>query len=110
MATAIALFSNFAITQSTTDIGRVVNSQLDWMSIGISISAVTGINPTATFRLQWSYDNVVWAEANPTDTIGTATQPVSVIQRFAVKAPYWRLAVVVGGTNPSFTATANALI
>lgn len=110
MTTAIALFSNLNITQSSTDVGRIVSSGLDWMSIGISISAVTGTNPTATFRLQWSFDNVVWADANPSDAIGTATQPVSAIQRFAVKAPYWRLAVVVGGTNPSFICTANALI
>lgn len=110
MATAIALFSNYDIKTSTTDVGRVVSSQLDWMSVGISISAVTGTNPTAEFRLQWSFDNVVWADSVPRDVIGTATQPVSVIKRFPVLAPYWRLAVVVGGTNPSFVCTANALI
>lgn len=110
MTTAIALFSNHNITASTVDAGRVVNSQLDWMSIGISISAVSGTNPTAEFRVQWSFDNVVWADGIPRDVIGTATQPVSVIQRFAVKAPYWRLAVQVGGVNPSFICTANALI
>lgn len=110
MPTAIALFSNLNITASTADAGRIVNSRLDWMSIGISVSAVTGTNPTAEFRLQWSFDNVVWADSVPRDVIGTATQPVSVIQRFAVKAPYWRLVVVVGGVNPSFTCTANALI
>lgn len=110
MTTAIALFSNYDIKTSTADAGRVVNSQQDWMSIGINISAVSGTNPTAEFRVQWSYDNVSWADSIPKDVIGTATQPVSVIQRFAVKAPYWRLVVTVGGTNPSFTCTANALI
>jgi hypothetical protein len=110
MSTAIALFSNTVITCSTTDAGRVITSTLDWVSIGISISAVSGTNPTAEFRVQWSFDNVVWADSIPRDVIGTATQPVSVIQRFAVKAPYWRLVVTVGGVNPSFTCTANALI
>ncbi|MDQ0756067.1 hypothetical protein [Arthrobacter sp. B3I4] len=110
MATAVALFSNFNITKTTADAGRVVNSQLDWMSIGIDISAVSGTNPSAEFRLQWSFDNVTWADGIPRDVIGTATAPVSVIARFPVKAPYWRLVVVVSGTSPSFTCTANALI
>jgi hypothetical protein len=110
MSTAIPLFSNYNITTTTVDAGRVVQAQLDWISIGIAISAVSGTNAQAEFRVQWSFDNVIWAEALPKDVIGTATQPVSVIQRFPVKAPYWRLAVTVSGTNPSFTCTANALI
>jgi len=110
MATAIALFSNLNLTKTTADAGRVVNSGLDWMSIGIDITAVTGLNASAEFRLQWSFDNITWADSNPRDIIGTATAPVSVIQRFAVKAPYWRLVVVVSGTTPAFTCTANALI
>jgi hypothetical protein len=110
VATVIPLFSNLNITATTADVGRVILSTLDWMSININITAVTGTNPAATFRLQWSYDNVWWAEANPQDIIGTASAPVNVIQRFPVKAPYWRLAVVVSGTNPVFTCTANAMV
>ena len=110
MATAIALFSNSVISKTTADAGRVVNSQLDWMSININISAVSGVNASVEFRLQWSYDNVNWAESNPRDVIGTATSPVNVIQRFTVKAPYWRLVAEVAGTTPAFTCTANALI
>lgn len=110
MATAIALFSNLDITQTTADLGRTVNNQLDWMSIQIAISKVTGTNPTIEFRLQWSFDNVVWSEGIPRDVIGQTDRPASVIQRFPVKAPYWRLAAVVTGTNPVFTCTANALI
>ena len=109
MATAIPLFSNYDITKTTADAGRVVNTQLDWVSVGINITAVAGVNPSAEFRLQWSFDNITWADSNPRDVIGTATAPVSVIQRFAVKAPYWRLVVVVSGTSPVFTCTANAL-
>lgn len=110
MATIIPLFANQPITATTTDVGRVHLSESDWMSININIAAVTGTNPSAAFRLQWSYDNIYWAEANPADTIGTATAPVNIIQRFPVKAPYWRLAVVVAGTNPVFTCTANAMV
>lgn len=109
MAAAIALFSNFDITKTTADAGRVVQAPQEWISVGINITAVTGTNPTAEFRVQWSFDNVNWADTVPRDVIGTATQPVSVIKRIPVSAPYWRLAVIVGGTSPVFTATANAL-
>lgn len=110
MATIIPLFANQMITETTADVARSILPGSDWMSININITSVTGTNPSATFRLQWSYDNIYWAESNPADVIGTATAPVNVIQRFAVKAPYWRLAVVVSGTNPVFTCTANAMV
>lgn len=109
MTSAIALFSNLDITKTTADLGRVVQAPQEWISIGIHILSVSGTNPTAEFRIQWSFDNVNWADTVPRDVIGTATFPVNVIKRFAVQAPYWRLIVVVGGTNPVFTATANAL-
>lgn len=110
MATAIALFANAVITANTNDIARTLSQTQDWMAIQLEISAVTGTNPSAAFRVQWSFDNIVWSDANPSDVIGTATAPVTAIQRFQVKAPYWRLAVVVGGVNPSFTCTANAYV
>lgn len=110
VATTIPLFSNAQLTQTVADATRSILTAEDWMSVNVNITAVTGTNPTATFRVQWSYDNVYWAEGQPADVIGTATAPVNVISRFQVKAPYWRLAVTIGGTNPSFTCTANALV
>lgn len=110
VATAIPLFSNAQITQTMTDGQRNILTETDWMSVNVNITAVTGANPSATFRIQWSYDGVFWAEAQPPDVLGTATAPVNVIERFQIKAPYWRLAVVVTGTNPVFTCTANALV
>lgn len=110
VATTIPLFANYNITANAADATRSILTALDWMSVNVNITAVTGTNPTATFRIQWSYDNVYWAEAQPGDILGTATGPVNVISRFQIKAPYWRLVVVVGGTNPSFICTANALV
>lgn len=110
MATAIALFSNAVLTASTTDIARTLSQTQDWLAVQVSISAVSGIAPSAKFRIQWSFDNIVWSDANPPDDIGTATAPVTAIQRFPVKAPYWRLVVTITGTNPSFTCTANAYV
>lgn len=110
MTTAIALFSNYNVTNSTVDAGRVVQSQnLDWISIQVSVTAVAGINPRAEFRLQWSFDNVTWSDSSPKDIIGVSTTPGSFIQRFSIKAPYWRVAAEITGTNPVFTCTANAL-
>lgn len=110
MATAIALFSNTVITANTNDVARTLSQTQDWMSVQVLISAVSGTNPSAKFRIQWSFDNITWSDGYPADDIGTATSPVSVVQRANVKAPYWRLAVTVAGTNPSFTCTANAYV
>lgn len=110
MATAQPLFANLTITGSANDAARTLPSNPEWMSVQLIVTAVSGTNPSATFHIQWSFDGATWSEANPSDVIGTATAPVSVIQRFEVKAPYWRLAVTVSGTNPSITLTGNALI
>jgi hypothetical protein len=110
MATAIALFSNAVLTKDTNDLARTLSQTQDWLSVQILISAVAGTNPSAKFRIQWSFDNITWSDANPSDDIGVANAPVSVVQRVAVKAPYWRLAVTITGTNPSFTCTANAYV
>lgn len=110
MATAIALFSNAVLTANTNDIARTLSQTQDWMAVQISISAVSGTLPSASFKLQWSFDNIAWSDANPGDVIGTATAPVTAVQRFNVKAPYWRLVATITGTNPSFTCTANAYV
>ncbi len=113
MATAIALFSNAVLTASTNDVARTLpqlDYRQDWMAVQISISAVSGTAPSATFKIQWSFDNIVWSDANPGDVIGTASAPVTAVQRFNVKAPYWRLVSTITGTNPSFTCTANAYV
>jgi hypothetical protein len=113
MATAIALFSNAVLTASTNDIARSLpqlDYRQDWLAVQVSVSAVSGVNPSAKFKIQWSFDNIIWSDANPGDDIGTATAPVTAVQRFAVKAPYWRLVVTITGTNPSFTCTANAYV
>ncbi len=110
MATAIALFSNAVLTTTTSDIARTLSQTQDWMAVQISISAVSGSSPAATFKIQWSFDNIVWSDANPSDVIGTATVPVTAVQRFNVKAPYWRLVATITGPNSSFTCTANAYV
>jgi hypothetical protein len=110
MATAEPLFANLTLTGNANDAPRTLPSNPDWMAVQLIVTAVSGTNPAATFHIQWSFDGASWSDANPQDLIGTATAPASVIQRFEVKAPYWRLVAAVTGTNPSFTLTGNALI
>ena len=110
MPLAQSLFTGLTITQTGVDAGRVMQSTNDWIGVQINLSSVTGTTPSITFRVQWSFDNISWSEALPRDVIGTANQPVSVIQRIPIKGLYWRLAWDVTGTLPSFLCSANATV
>ena len=85
---------------------------VDFISVGVTVSAVTGTNPTATFAVQWSFDGDVWSDplADPEDTVATFTATGCRVRRIPVKATYWRLGAVIGGNVPSFTVTANVLV
>ena len=106
MSTVSGLFANLVATGSATDDARSVPTGSSWMSVNVSISAIAP-GTTATFEVQWSFDGATWCDANPEDIIGTTTAPASVIQRLDVKAPYWRLALVLTGATPSVTVTGN---
>lgn len=85
---------------------------VDFISVGVHVSAVSGTNPSATFAVQWSFDGAVWTDplSDPEDTIAVLTATGSRVKRIPVKAAYWRVGAVVSGTNPSFTVTANCLV
>lgn len=108
MATAIPLFAGKEITASEQDIARQAAG--DWISVGVSVTEVTGEEVAATFGVEWSFDGATWAVAQPDNIIGTLTGPGALVQRFTVKAIYWRLVADVSGTDPRFLCTANALI
>ena len=95
------------IQESTieTSSGNSATFEADSTDIGISIdlTAISGTNPTIDFSIEWSPDganfgvgeDVAFAEL-------TATAVVSRI--FSVKAPFFRLAWVIGGTDtPTMT-------
>lgn len=109
MATAIPLFAGREISESMTDEVRQILGG-EWISVGVSASEVSGEDVTAVFGVQWSFDNVTWATAQPDNVVGTLSSAGAVVQRFTVKAPYWRLVVEVTGTEPRLLCTANALI
>lgn len=107
MALMNPLFSG-TITASTAGIGEVLQANESWIGVVLHVSAVSGAGASAVFRIQWSLDGMVWADADPRDEFDPITAPVAVAKRFDVKAKYWRAAVEVSGTDPSFTGSANA--
>lgn len=107
MPTADSVFSG-TITQSTVaTVSKVLNSDADWVSIILNVSAMSGAGASAVFRIQWSLDGSTWAEASPSDAFAPITAPTCVVQRFAAKAKYWRAVCDLSGTSPSFTGSAN---
>jgi hypothetical protein len=85
---------------------------VDFIAVGVTVSAVSGTTPQAIFQVQWSFDGSTWTDpgVDPEDVIATMTAPGSRVKRIPVKATYWRLGAVITGTTPSFTVTGNALI
>lgn len=108
------LFTSQTITQSTAAPAVPVPvGDVDFISVGVTVSAVSGAGASAVFQVQWSFDGATWTDpgADPEDVIATMTAPGSRVKRIPVKAPYWRLgAVVTGANSPSFTCTGNALV
>ena len=108
MATAIPLFAGKEITEPLHDVARQASG--DWISVGVTATEVSGDGAAATFGVEWSFDGSAWASSQPDNPIGTLSAPGSLVQRFTVKAIYWRLIAQVEGTDPRFLCTANALI
>lgn len=108
MPTANALFSGTVLTSTAAGVGNVQKSSDAWIGVVLNVTAVSGTAPSAVFHIQWSLDGSVWADAEPRDAFDPITAPTAVARRFDVKAPYWRAAVDITGTSPSFTGSANA--
>lgn len=108
MPTADVIFAG-TITQSTiATVQSTLPATADWVSVMLNVTAVSGAQASATFRLQWSLDGGVWAEASPPDQFDPITAPAAIVKRFAAKGKYWRAVCVLTGTDPSFTGTANS--
>lgn len=108
MPLANALFSGTVLTSTAAGVGNVQKSSDTWIGVVLDVTAVSGTSPQAVFHIQWSLDGSVWADAEPRDAFDPITAPCTVARRFDVKAPYWRAAVDITGTSPSFTGSANA--
>ena len=111
--TVATLLSAQALTASGSEpAGHIAGGPLapggDSVSVQIIVSAATGTTPSATFSLLWSNDNVTFSPASPADAFAAITAAGSVVQRFATKGQFYKLAWVVTGTTPSLTTTARA--
>jgi hypothetical protein len=86
--------------------------RVDFISVGVEVSNVSGVGASMTAGIQWSFDGDTWTNPNddPDDILGTFTKAGFIIKRMPIKAPYYRVAAQVTGTQPTFTVTANALI
>lgn len=108
------LFTNRTITGTAAAPSMILPiGDIDFISVGIQVVALSGTNPSAVFGIQWSFDGIEWT--NPMDipdedVVASMTEVGIRIKRMPIKAPYWRLAAQVTGTNPSFTVTGNALV
>jgi hypothetical protein len=113
MPTGRNLFTNKTITASAASQSVTVPvGDVDFISVGVQVSAVSGAGAQAVFQVQWSFDGDVWTDAGaePEDIIATLTAPGNRVKRIPVKATYWRLGAQITGTTPSFTVTANTLV
>lgn len=85
---------------------------LDWVSIVVNLTAITGTGATLDLSLQWSMDGgTTWADSDASDTSAftqftLAGGAKAVIKRFNKKAPACRFKEVLAGTSPTATYTA----
>ena len=95
------------IQESTveTTSGNSAAFEADSTDIGVSIdlTAISGTDPTISFSIEWSPDGANWGVGE--DVAFTELTATAVVSRiFSVKAPFFRLAWVIGGTaGPSMT-------
>lgn len=76
------------------------------VGILVDLTAIAGVGATLTLSVQWSNDNVRWADADPADSFTALTAVSLVTKSFTAKGKYVRLKEVLTGTTPTATYTA----
>ena len=95
-----------AATTTHNTVGETTGSN-ELIAVMLDITAVSGTTPTMDVEVQWSHDNATWfSDDAGLDRFAQKTVASKVVKQFVVKGAYFRLAVVVGGTTPSFTYSA----
>jgi hypothetical protein len=109
LPTTKALFSGTIQTSTAASVSNTVAAASEsWIGVVLDVTDVQGAGASAVFHIQWSLDGATWADAQPRDAFDPITAPCTVAKRFDAKAPYWRAAVDISGTSPSFTGSANS--
>ena len=106
MPTTTSIFSGTLTASVAATAFKLVPANQDWISVALDVTAISGTSAAAAFRIQWSMDGQIWAEAG--DVFDPITAPCTTIKRFDTKAPYYRAVCDLTGTNPSFTGSANS--
>jgi hypothetical protein len=75
----------------------------DYVSVQVSVTAVSGTTPTLDISLEWSMDGTIWSQAATPDTFAQITANTSVVKAFQTKGLSYRVVWTIGGTTPSFT-------
>jgi hypothetical protein len=75
-----------------------------FLSLLVNVSSVSGTTPSLALSVEWSMDGgTTFAAADVADTFTAITAAKTVVGRFAVKAPIYRVVWTITGTTPSFT-------
>lgn len=73
------------------------------LQLFVDVTAVSG-TPTLDLAVEWSPDGgSTWFPGDPADSFTQITAAKNVVERFAVKAPDYRIVWTIAGTTPSFT-------
>lgn len=103
MRSVITLATASVITATGATANTGLSSDIKQATAFISVSAVSGTAPSATFTLQLSTNGVDWADAaSGAAMIAAGTQRIAVASNVG---DFARVSYVVTGTTPSFTAT-----
>lgn len=78
------------------------------LGILIDITAVAGTGPNLVLSVEWSYDGISFAQADPADQMTAITAASKKVKIFQIKADFYRLVWTITGTTPSFTFSAYA--
>lgn len=104
-----AVLASAARTTSGTSAPFSVGS---WQDVAVYLDATTvsGTTPTLDVEVEWSHDGTTWFSADAADTFAQVTVAGKVVKLFSAKGSVARLNYTVGGTTPSFTFSATAVI
>jgi hypothetical protein len=81
------------------------------LAVQVTVSAASGTTPTLDLAVEWSQDaGTTWAPADTPDTFTQITTTKNVVKSFVVKGNSYRLVWTIGGTTPSFTFRASAMM
>lgn len=101
VATVIA---SAARTTTGVSAGVAINGIAPAVNLTIDCPTVSGTTPTLDLTVEWSPDGgTTWAVHDTADSFTQITAAKTVVKRFAVKAPMYRVRWTIAGTTPSFT-------